>query len=101
MLYLFAAFIEAPGWEFSLQSKQAAGHQATRGMPLFLGQLQPRPPNQYSAILAYRPDKPSNRVDAILALNMAGPTPMMCFLAEGSFTALTGYHVGAGWRGRD
>ncbi|KAG1659097.1 hypothetical protein FOA52_013743 [Chlamydomonas sp. UWO 241] len=90
VLYLFAAFIEAPGWEFPLQRQTGA----QKGMPLFLGQLQTRPPNQYSAILAYRPDAPGPRVDAILALNLASNTgPMMCFLADGRFTALTGYHA--------
>ena len=39
-------------------------------MPLFLGQLKARPPNRYSAVLSYRPDKPSKEADAILALNM-------------------------------
>lgn len=64
-----------------------------RGMPLFLGQLQSRPPNQYSAILTYRPERPSPRADAILALNLSGTVPLMCFLAEGRILALTGYHV--------
>ncbi len=90
VLYLFAAFIDAPGWEFTVRQ---AGAQSSRGMPLFLGQLQNRPPNQYSAILTYRPDRPSPRVDAILALNLAGMTPLMCFLAEGRILALTGYQV--------
>ena len=39
-------------------------------MPLYLGQLKARPPNRYSAILSFRPDKPSSGADAILALNM-------------------------------
>ena len=65
-----------------------------RGMPLYLGQLQSRPPNQYSAILTYRPERPSVRADAILALNLSGTVPLMCFLAEGRILALTGYHVG-------
>ena len=69
-------------------------------MPLYLGQLQSRPPNQYSAILAYRPDKPGPRVDAILALNLSGAAPMMCFLVEGRIVALTGYHVSQGPEGR-
>lgn len=65
-------------------------------MPLYLGQLPTRPPNQYSAILVHRPDKPSPRVDAILALNVAGQAPMMCFLVESRIVALTGYHVSGG-----
>ena len=114
VLYLFAAFVEAPGWEFSVKQNGSAGQgsryedrhldcfpgrspvyniHTCRGMPLFLGQLQTRPPNQYSAILTYRPERPSARADAILALNLSGTVPLMCFLAEGRILALTGYHV--------
>ena len=134
VLYLFAAFIDAPGWEFAVRENGASrwewggGHTLSmnpplyldshsfirfplsaaplllpplpllynfRGMPLFLGQLPPRPPNQYSAILTYRPERPSARADAILALNLSGTVPLMCFLAEGRILALTGYHVRA------
>jgi len=90
VLYLFAAFIDAPGWEFS--HKPADG-DTSRGMPLFLGQLRTRPPNQYSAILSYRPEKPSKDVDAILALNQATTAPMMCMLAQGRILVLTGYNA--------
>lgn len=31
-------------------------------MPLFLGSLRTRPPQQYSAVLAYRPEKPGGLV---------------------------------------
>eukprot|EP00967_Tisochrysis_lutea_P073589 scaffold98563_cov24-Tisochrysis_lutea.AAC.1 len=44
---------------------------ATRGMPLFLGAIKPRPPPQHSAVLAYRPEKLGKGVDAILALHPA------------------------------
>lgn len=70
-------------------------------MPLYLGQLRPRPPNQYSAILTYRPDKPSPDVDALLALGLGtgggaggGGTaggPLFCFMAEGRVLVLPGY----------
>ena len=62
-------------------------------MPLFLGALRPRPPNQYSAILSYRPDKPSRDMDALLGLHLAGSNPMLCFTAEGRIITLTGYQA--------
>lgn len=68
-----------------------------RGMPLFLGQLKTRPPNQYSAILTYRPEKPSRDVDAVLALNLATINPMFAFLVEGRILAMMGHHVS--WQG--
>eukprot|EP00798_Chlamydomonas_sp_ICE-L_P004509 gene4509-14669_t len=95
MLYLFAAFLDAPGWEFSAKSSD----MPSVGMPLYLGQLKSRPPNRYSAILSYRPEKPSKDVAAILALNMASSAsggnggPMLCFLVEGRILALAGYQA--------
>ncbi len=84
LLYLFAAFIDAPGWEFTsstLSSGNAGGGggggggavvggAGAAGTPLFLGAVRAaRPPPQYSAILAYRPEKPGRGVDAVLALH--------------------------------
>ncbi len=62
VLYLFSALVDSPGWEFQLPSSSslpsAAGgvagwqqqQQPRPGMPLYLGQLPPRPPNQYTAV---------------------------------------------------
>eukprot|EP00200_Dunaliella_tertiolecta_P005820 CAMPEP_0202340178 /NCGR_PEP_ID=MMETSP1126-20121109/1727_1 /ASSEMBLY_ACC=CAM_ASM_000457 /TAXON_ID=3047 /ORGANISM="Dunaliella tertiolecta, Strain CCMP1320" /LENGTH=649 /DNA_ID=CAMNT_0048930843 /DNA_START=137 /DNA_END=2086 /DNA_ORIENTATION=+ len=118
MLYLFAAFIDAPGWHFDSSSAgdgsavggiegsgTVGGAGATRGMPLFLGAIKPRPPPQHSAVLAYRPEKLGKGVDAILALHPAagggeagaiaapGGGTMFCFVAEGRLLALTGYNA--------
>ncbi|GAX78492.1 hypothetical protein CEUSTIGMA_g5931.t1 [Chlamydomonas eustigma] len=93
VLYLFAAFIESPGWDYSNKSINGGIQTGSRGMPLFLGQIQNRPPNQYSAILTHRPEKQSSSVDAILGLNLSGSVPLMCFLAEGRILALSGYQA--------
>ena len=64
-------------------------------MPLYLGHLPPRAPQgqYYSAILTFKPDKPSPQADAILALNMASSVPLHCFMAQGRVVALTGYQA--------
>lgn len=48
LLYLFAAFLEAPGWAFTLEDTAAS-------LPLYLGQLPQRPAHGYYAVLASRP----------------------------------------------
>lgn len=95
-----------------------AGPAASSGStPLYLGAVRTvRPPPQYSAILAYRPDRPGRGVDALLALSNTGKTGggggaaaaagdaaafftlpgasmLFCFMAEGRMMALTGHDV--------
>jgi hypothetical protein len=80
VLYTIAAFLSAPGWQFEAIDSSAAsqlggnagGLGMGRGMTLYLGSIPPRPPPQYSAVLAYRPDKPGKGVDALLALGQQG-----------------------------
>ncbi|KAF8057753.1 tmem209 [Scenedesmus sp. PABB004] len=49
VFYLFAAYLDAPGWQFPLAG---AGPDGSRGAPLYLGTLRSRPPASYSALLA-------------------------------------------------
>ncbi len=85
LLYAFAAFIDAPGWEFAGPSAASSGGLlgsfdggggglgAGAGPPLFLGAVRTsRPPPRYSAILAYRLEKPGKGVDALFVLNQGG-----------------------------
>lgn len=48
LLYLVAAFLEAPGWAFSVEEPASS-------LPLYLGQLPQRPAHGYFAVLAARP----------------------------------------------
>ncbi len=58
LLYLFAAFLEAPGWAFPLEDTAAS-------LPLYLGQLPQRPAHGYYAVLASRPP-PTPKVGGLI-----------------------------------
>ncbi|MEW5302437.1 MAG: hypothetical protein WDW36_005224 [Sanguina aurantia] len=88
VLYLFAALLDSPSWEFPV----TADTDATRGAaPLYLGSLPSRagPPSRYSAILTTRPDRPSRDSDSLLALNLSGAQPLFCVSAEGRTVVLS------------
>ncbi|KAL6745009.1 cytochrome B561, N terminal-domain-containing protein [Haematococcus lacustris] len=107
LLYLFAAFLQAPGWQWEGAGPggQGAAQPTGRGMPLFLGSLPARPPAQHSAVLAYWPDKPGKGVDVLLALAHhggsgpggasggmlgTGAAALFCFLAQERVLVLSG-----------
>lgn len=52
LLYLFAAFVLAPGWDFG---EDDANHLEGPGGVLYLGQVPPRAVNQFFGILTTRP----------------------------------------------
>ena len=59
LLYLVAAFLEAPGWAFPLEEPAAS-------LPLYLGQLPQRPAHGYFAVLAARPPpSPKVHIDVV------------------------------------
>lgn len=72
---------------------KAQGDPSLCGMPLFLGQVKSRPPPQYTAILAYRPDKAGRGVDAIVASNLTSSSPLFSILLEGRILTLVGYEA--------
>ncbi|KAI8474127.1 MAG: cytochrome B561, N terminal-domain-containing protein [Monoraphidium minutum] len=84
VFYLFAAFMDAPGWQFPLQPAPEGG----RGAPLYLGQLRARPPASYSALLAFRPDKPGPGAAAVIGSNLSSREPRYSWLAEGQIVTL-------------
>jgi hypothetical protein len=59
-----------------------------RGAPLYLGQLRSRPPASYSALLAFRPDKPGAGAAAVIGSNLSGREPRYSLLAEGQIITL-------------
>jgi hypothetical protein len=59
-------------------------------MPLYLGRMPQRPPNQYSAILAFRPETLSKDADAILATSLATAAPLFSFVMDGRLVTLVG-----------
>ncbi|WIA31394.1 hypothetical protein OEZ86_002293 [Tetradesmus obliquus] len=85
LLYLFAAFLDAPGWQFPLQS---SGPESGRGAPLYLGSLRSRPPGNYSALLAFRPDKPGPGAIAVIGSNLASKEPRFSLLIAGQLVTL-------------
>jgi|APGre2960657404_1045060.scaffolds.fasta_scaffold158111_1 hypothetical protein len=60
-------------------------------MPLFLGGLRPRPPAQYTAILAYRPERVGPAVDALVATQQSSAAPLFSVLVDGRAFTLVGY----------
>jgi hypothetical protein len=64
--------------------------QVAKGMPLYLGRLPQRPPNQYSTILAFRPEQLSKDADAILATSLATAAPLFSFVMDGRLVTLVG-----------
>ncbi|CAL8469889.1 g9431 [Coccomyxa elongata] len=82
LLYLFAAFLAAPKWEFALEDPGQSPQQAG---PLFLGALPPRPPPAFSAILSFRPSANalSRNSAAILELGMASSEPHFTLVLGG------------------
>ena len=79
VFYLFAAFLDAPGWRFPLQPAPEGG----RGAPLYLGALRSRPPARYSALLAFRPDKMGPGAAAVIGSNLSSREPRYSWVAEG------------------
>lgn len=61
-----------------------------RGAPLYLGQLRSRPPALYSALLAFRPDKPGPGAAAVIGSNLASRDPRYSWLAEGQVVTFEG-----------
>ena len=61
-----------------------------RGAPLDLGQLRSRPPALYSALLAFRPDKPGPGAAAVIGTNLASREPRYSWLAEGQALTFEG-----------
>jgi hypothetical protein len=59
-----------------------------RGAPLYLGQLRARLPASYSALLAYRPDKPGPGAAAVIGTNLSSREPRYSLLAEGQIITL-------------
>lgn len=90
VLYLFAAYLDAPGWQFTAPPNTQADGAA---QPLFLGSMAagPRAAGPCSAILTYRPEKPSKDLDALLGLNLASSSPLFCYLAAGRLLVLAHY----------
>lgn len=93
VLYLVAAFTEAPAWDFGVKLPGQEPPEVHRGQPLYLGQVRARPPPRYSAILAYRPEKPSRGVAALLGLSLGSTAPMFALVVEGRYLALSGSHA--------
>eukprot|EP00878_Enallax_costatus_P007856 GHUV01008221.1.p1 GENE.GHUV01008221.1~~GHUV01008221.1.p1 ORF type:complete len:623 (+),score=170.79 GHUV01008221.1:49-1917(+) len=85
LYYLFAAFLDAPGWQFPMQG---AGPESSRGAPLYLGSVRSRPPGNYSALLAFRPDKPGPGAVAVIGSNLSSREPRFSLLLAGQLVTL-------------
>jgi hypothetical protein len=59
-----------------------------RGAPLYLGSLRSRPPGNYSALLAFRPDKPGPGAIAVIGSNLASREPRFSLLIAGQLVTL-------------
>jgi len=85
------SFVAAPGLAFShSHALQPPPTRAPprRGAPLYLGQLRARPPVSYSALLAFRPDKPGPGAAAVIGSNLSGREPRYSLLAESQIITL-------------
>jgi hypothetical protein len=80
----------SPGWSFPARGAQPDAAEVSKGMPLYLGRLPQRPPNQYSALLAFRPEKLSKDADAVLATLLATTTPLFSFVVDTRLVTLMG-----------
>lgn len=59
-----------------------------RGAPLYLGSLRSRPPGNYSALLAFRPDKPGPGAVAVIGSNLSSREPRFSLLLAGQLVTL-------------
>lgn len=59
-----------------------------RGAPLYLGSLRSRPPGSYSALLAFRPDKPGPGAVAVVGSNLSSREPRFSLLFAGHLVTL-------------
>ncbi|GFR39943.1 hypothetical protein Agub_g20 [Astrephomene gubernaculifera] len=87
VLYLFVAYLDAPGWQFTAPpNSQAEGTM----QPLYLGTLPAgtRSAGACSAILTYRPERHGRDMDALLALQLQTASPLFCYLAAGRLMVL-------------
>ncbi|EFJ43501.1 hypothetical protein VOLCADRAFT_96395 [Volvox carteri f. nagariensis] len=91
VLYLFAAYLDAPGWQFTAPpNTQAEGGT----QPLYLGTLPsgPRSSAACSALLTYRPERHGKDMDALLGLQLQGTTPLFCYMAAGRLMVLANWY---------
>ncbi|KAG2487595.1 hypothetical protein HYH03_013874 [Edaphochlamys debaryana] len=95
LLYAFAAFLDAPGWQFTAPPNcQSEG----ASQPLYLGTLAsgaPRASAACSAILTYRPERTGRDMDALLGLQLQTASPLFCYLAAGRLLVLANYQYEA------
>ncbi|GIL43997.1 hypothetical protein Vafri_1583 [Volvox africanus] len=91
VLYLFAAYLDAPGWQFTAPPNTQAegGTQA-----LYLGSLPAgvRSSSACSAILTFRPERHDKNMDALLALQLQSNSPYFCYLAAGRLMVLANWY---------
>eukprot|EP00193_Tetraselmis_chui_P015666 CAMPEP_0177781044 /NCGR_PEP_ID=MMETSP0491_2-20121128/17599_1 /TAXON_ID=63592 /ORGANISM="Tetraselmis chuii, Strain PLY429" /LENGTH=472 /DNA_ID=CAMNT_0019301001 /DNA_START=142 /DNA_END=1557 /DNA_ORIENTATION=+ len=88
VLYLFAAYVTAPRWEWPTTSTSGKG---SRAGPLYVGALPARPAEQFTAILPVRPASLHKGGVAILGLSLASANPHFSLLLEGEIAlTLTG-----------
>ncbi|KXZ42041.1 hypothetical protein GPECTOR_217g448 [Gonium pectorale] len=90
VLYLFTAYLDAPGWQFTAPpNTQAEGVS----QPLHLGSLPagPRAASACSAVLTYRPERHGRELDALLGLQLQSASPLFCYLAGGRLMVLANY----------
>lgn len=77
-------------WPTPLSLTPLAQTPPARGAPLYLGTLRSRPPASYSALLAFRPDKPGPGAAAVIGSNLASREPRYSWLAEGQVVTFEG-----------
>eukprot|EP00198_Chlamydomonas_reinhardtii_P004829 XP_001694165.1 predicted protein [Chlamydomonas reinhardtii] len=93
VLYLFAAFLDAPGWTFTAPPNTQ--HEGCT-QPLHLGTLTPgaRPNAPASAVLTFRPERHGRELDALLGLQLQTSGPLFCYLAAGRLMVRYGGAIG-------
>jgi len=93
VLFLFAAFIEAPHWDWP-QGPTSSGSKGARAGPLYVSILPTRPAEQYTAILPFRPVAVHKGAVAVLGLALASANPHFALLLDGEVAVtLAGPHA--------
>lgn len=78
LFYLVAAFMETPRWEFGSRKQHTAA-----GAPLFIATLPSRQPEQFYALLPFRPASLSKGATAVLALQLGSTEPQFTLILGG------------------
>lgn len=96
VFYLVAAYMESPGWKFMLDEPHLA---VSIGGPLYTGHLPTKLPEEYCAMLPFRPtpEQKARGALAMLGTSLGSQQPLFTMLVRGDATLSLCHYDGVFW----